>query len=149
MNRFFLLVAFALSLASCEGKKGNSHIDHLKAMFEDVAIKKRADLIPQYYHQDFLLYTNNQVTDRKSFLESHTKTCASPIQFEIVYDEETFLEQGDKVAGRVFITTTMPNEAPHKIEVILVATYKEGKISKLWELTYPDWSKLPEFLEKK
>jgi hypothetical protein len=49
------------------------------------------------------------------------------------------------VAGRLFITTQMPNEPTNKIEVILIAEYKKNKIWRLWELTYPDWSKFKNF----
>jgi hypothetical protein len=47
--------------------------------------------------------------------------------------------------GRIWITTSRPNEVPQKIEVILIAQFKNDKIYRLWELTYPDWSKLPAF----
>lgn len=83
--------------------------------------------------------------DYQSFLESHEKYYATEIQYHVAYDEETLLEQGEKVAARVWITTKRPEEAARKIEVILIATYKEGKLHRLWELTYPDWSKMSEF----
>lgn len=123
------------------------HIQKLKEMFSEMVVKKDASLIPIYYHQDFLLYTNDIVIDYDEFLSSHQKYYATPIQYDIVYDEETLLEQENKIAGRIWITTTRPNEKPKKIEVMLIATFKEGKIHRLWELTYPDWSKLPAFKE--
>ncbi|HFD2237837.1 TPA: nuclear transport factor 2 family protein, partial [Legionella pneumophila] len=92
-----------------------------------------------------LLYTNDIVTDYDEFLSSHQQYYATEIQYQVEYDEETFLEQGEKIAGRVFITTTRPNEPAKRIEVILIAQYKDEKIYRLWELTYPDWSKLPAF----
>ncbi len=61
------------------------------------------------------------------------------------YDEKTLIEQGNKVAGRLFITTKRPNEVAREIEVILVAEYKDNKLYRLWELTYPDWSKMKTF----
>ncbi len=126
----------------------NTLIKLLKDMFEDVTLNKRADQVPLYYHPDLMLYTNGIVMDYNEFLESHIKTCATPIQFEISYDEETLLEQGNRLAGRMWITTKMPDEMPHEIELILVANYKDGKIHRLWELTYPDWSQLPEFVDQ-
>jgi hypothetical protein len=120
-------------------------IEKLKEMFNEMVIKKNASLIPLYYHPEFLLYTNDQTTDYEAFLKSHYEYYATSLQYEVAYDEETLLEQGDKLAGRVWITTQRDNEAPKKIEVILIAQYKDGKIYRLWELTYPDWSKLPAF----
>ena len=121
------------------------YIAKLKEMFERVTIQKNHSLIPHYYHPDFLLYTNEEKMDYKSFLDSHLEIYKTPIQYEVAYDEETLMEQGEKVAGRVWITTKRPNEASVKIEVILIAQYKSGKIYRLWELTYPDWSELPAF----
>lgn len=121
------------------------YIEKLKQMFNHVVLKKDASLIPDYYHQDFLLYTNDQEMNYEAFLSSHQKYYATPIQYNIEYDEETLFEHKEKVAGRVWITTTRPNEPARKIEVILIAQFKENKIYRLWELTYPDWSKLPAF----
>lgn len=121
------------------------YIEKLKEMFNEMVIKKDASVIPQYYHPDFLLYTNDQRTNYKDFLESHLKYYATPIQYLVEYDEETLLEQRNKIAGRIWITTSRPNEPAKKIEVILIAEWKEDKIYRLWELTYPDWSKLPAF----
>lgn len=121
------------------------YIEKIKKMFAEMVLKKDASLIPIYYHKDFLLYTNGQITDYDAFLKSHQEYYATSIQYEIVYDEETLLEEGEKVAGRVWITTSKPNEIPKKIEVILIAEFKDDKIYRLWELTYPDWSKMPEF----
>ena len=59
------------------------------------------------------------------------------------------LEENEKVAGRIWITTSRSNETPKKIEVILIAQFKDNKIYRLWELTYPDWSKLPAFAQQK
>ncbi|HAT8751295.1 TPA: nuclear transport factor 2 family protein [Legionella pneumophila] len=121
------------------------YIQKLKEMFAQMVIKKNANLIPEYYHEEFLLYTNDIVTGYDEFLSSHLQYYATEIQYQVEYDEETFLEQGEKIAGRVFITTTRPNEPAKRIEVILIAQYKDEKIYRLWELTYPDWSKLPAF----
>ncbi len=114
-------------------------------MFLKMVLEKDASLIPKYYHKQFLLYTNGQKMDYKTFLESHETYYATPIQYQVEYDEETFVEQGNKVAVRVWITTARPKESPKKIEVVLIAEYKENKIYRLWELTWPDWSKLPAF----
>ena len=121
------------------------YLDKLKDMFHEMVLKKDAAMIPEYYHPEFLLYTNQETMDYRGFLESHRKFYATPIQYQIEYDEAAWVEQGEKIAGRVWITTSLPKEEPRKIEVILIAQYKSGKIYRLWELTYPDWSKMPAF----
>ncbi|KTD20663.1 hypothetical protein [Legionella londiniensis] len=122
-------------------------IQKMKEMFREMVISKNAALIPYYYHQEFLLYTNEQVTNYDEFLRSHQKYYATDIQYNVAYDEEAWVEQGNKLAGRVFITTSTKDTPPQKIEVILIAHYREDKLYRLWELTYPDWSKLPAFKE--
>ncbi len=42
----------------------------------------------------------------------------------------------DKVAGRV-ITTSRPGEEPTRIEVVLIAAYRNGRIHRIWETTWP------------
>lgn len=123
------------------------YLNKLKEMFTEMVQKKDAALIPFYYHPDLLLYSNGQVTDYEEFLTSHQAYYASQKTYTVEYDDDTLLEQGEKVAGRVWITVSVPGELPKKIEVILIAHYKADKIYRLWELTYPDWSKLPEFEE--
>ena len=120
-------------------------IDHIKEMFSQMVLKKDVSLIPKYYHQDFILYTNEEKMDYAFFFKMHESIYNTAIQYQVEYDDETLLEQDNKVAGRVWITVTKPNESPKKMEIILIAKYKEDKIYRLWELTYPDWSKLPEF----
>lgn len=120
-------------------------IKKLKEMFSEMVMKKDASLIPVYYHPEFLLYTNEQVTNYDDFLKSHQEYYATAIKYEVAYDEETLFEHENKLAGRIWITTSRPNEPSKKIEVILIAEFKDDKIYRLWELTYPDWSKLPAF----
>jgi hypothetical protein len=119
----------------------------LREMFAEMVVKKDAAKIPVYYHERFRLFTNGEEIDYASFLESHERYYASPITYRVEYDEGTLVADGDRVAGRVWITTSRPGEAPTRIEVILIAAYEEGRIVRLWELTYPRWSSLPAFEE--
>lgn len=121
------------------------YLQKLKEMFTEMVIKKDPSLIAHYYHPDFILYANQQVINYDAFLTMHEAYYATPIQYEVTYDEETFIEQDEKVAGRIWITTSRPNEPPQKIEVIFITHFKANKIYRMWELTYPDWSKLPAF----
>lgn len=123
------------------------YINRLKEMFTEMVVKKDVSAIPHYYHQEFLLYTNGEVIDYDNFYQSHQRYYATDISYEISYDEEAWLEQEEKLAGRVWITTSRPSELAQKIEVILIAHFKQNKIYRLWELTYPDWSQLSAFKE--
>jgi hypothetical protein len=41
------------------------------------------------------------------------------------------------VAARAWITTTRPGEAPTRIEIVLIATFVDGRIHRVWETTWP------------
>lgn len=114
-------------------------------MFSQMVIRKDAALISTYYHKDFLLITNGQEINYSTFYQDHVSYYATEITYQVRYDEETLLEQGDRVAGRIWITVKKPAETEKEIEVLLIAKYKEDKLYRLWELTYPDWSQLMEF----
>lgn len=121
------------------------YISLLKEMFTKVVEPKNANLIPHYYSENFELYTNGKTINYAEFLKSHEEIYQTNIQYQIRYDDKTLLEQGTKLAGRVFITTQKGNEPAHEIEVILIAEYEGNKLFRLWELTYPDWSKMKSF----
>jgi hypothetical protein len=38
-----------------------------------------------------------------------------------------------------------PNEAPTRIEVVLIAAFEYGRITRVWETTWPSWRELPAF----
>ena len=82
-------------------------IQKLKEMFEEVTIKKNASKIAAFYHPEFLLYANGHLMDYQEFLSSHERIYKTPIQYQVAFAEETFLESADKVAGRVWITTQL------------------------------------------
>lgn len=117
----------------------------LREMFQEVTIKKNAKAIADYYHKNFVLFANGKTMDYDFFLITHEKIYKTPIQYQIRYDDETWVEGNHKVAVRAYIMTKMPNEVAKEIELILIAAYQEDKIIHLWELTYPDWSKMKEF----
>lgn len=121
------------------------YVEKFKEMFSKMAIEKNAALIPVYYHKELLLYVNGEEIGYQAFLDDHIELYKSDKQYKVEYDEDTLMAQGDKVACRMWITISTPNSLPNKMEIVVIAQYKDDKIYRLWELTYPDWSKLPEF----
>lgn len=120
----------------------------LKEMFTEMVVKKNAALISHYYHPDFLLFSNGKTMDYDQTVLFHEEIYQTPIQYQIKYDEETVVFNQDKVAARIFITTSRPGESEKELELILIVQYKEGKIYRVWELTYPDWSQDKKFKEQ-
>lgn len=109
-------------------------------MFREMVEQKNSSLISRYYHPDFLLFTNGKTQNYKSFAEGHTKIYATSISYIVSYDEDTWVESGSKVAVRCWIKTQQANDDAVEFEVVLIATFVDSKIHRLWELTWPDWS---------
>lgn len=121
------------------------NIDVLKNMFNEMVVKKNISLMSKYYDRDFVLYTNGEMMDYQQFYAGHKKVYETPIQYTVQYDKDTLVENDNKVATRMMITTKKPDKDPVTLEVILIATFKDNKITRLWELTYPNWTKLKSF----
>jgi hypothetical protein len=113
-------------------------------MFKDVTEKKQTHLISDYYHSDFQLFANGLNQNYKEYLLGHEGIHKTAIEYKVNYDEKTFVESDNKFAGRVFIDVSL-GDISEKIEVILIIEFKDGKIYRLWETAYPDWSKMEMF----
>ena len=114
----------------------------LKEMFSEMVLKKDISLVSRYYHPEFQLETNGQRQDYAAFVAGHARVYPTPIQYAVRYDEESWVESADKVAVRMWITTERPGEAAVEMEVVLIATWREGRIVHVLELTWPDWTQV-------
>ena len=119
----------------------------VQEMFERMVIPKNAELIEVYYHPDFTLTSNGIVQGYTEYARGHRDVYATGIRYSIRYDEDSWVESDDRVAARMWITTQRPPQAATEIEVILIATYLDDRLYRLWELTWPDWSALDAFEE--
>ncbi|BAV40657.1 hypothetical protein SHTP_1391 [Mycobacterium ulcerans subsp. shinshuense] len=89
----------------------------LREMFEKMVVAKNAELIGHYYDPDFVMYSEGLRQEFAEFSEGHRKIYASAISYAIEYDEDAWVQSPDRVAGRVWITTSRPGEKPTRIEV--------------------------------
>lgn len=122
------------------------NIQRLKNMFTDMVVHKNIAVVPKYYAKNFKLYSNGKTMGYQQYYDDHKAVYQTPIQYQISYDAATLVEDKQRVAGRIFITTKRPHEKAVKIEVMLVASYnKQHKIERIWELTYPNWTQLKAF----
>jgi hypothetical protein len=111
----------------------------LREMFEQMVIAKNPDAIARYYHRDFVMYSDGMSQNFAEFEASHRGVYATSISYAITYDDEAWVETDDRVAARAWITTSRPDEAPTRIEVVLIATFLDGRIRRVWETTWPSW----------
>ncbi|MDP7736428.1 nuclear transport factor 2 family protein [Mycobacterium paragordonae] len=114
-------------------------IDLLREMFDRMVVAKNGDLIEHYFHPDFVMCSDGLMQDFADFRDSHRKLYATSIAYAVEYDEEAWVQAADRVAGRVWITTSRPGEEPTRIEVVLIAAYRDGRIHRVWETTWPSW----------
>jgi hypothetical protein len=124
---------------------GLSLQSRLREMFTRMVEAKDASLVDTYYDPDFELTTNGQTQDLASFRAGHERVYPTAITYALDYDEDAWVEGGDRVGTRLWITTQRPGEDATRIEVVLLAVYRSGRILRLTELTWPDWSRLAAF----
>lgn len=117
----------------------------LREMFTRMVEAKDVSLVDEFFDPDFALTTNGQTQDLAQFRAGHERVYPTAITYRVEYDETCWVESGDRLAARVWITTQRPGEEPHRIEVVLVARYRAGRVLRLHELTWPDWTRLAEF----
>jgi hypothetical protein len=117
----------------------------LRQMFEQMVERKDPAAIERFYDPSFVMFSNGVNQDFEAFAASHRALYATEIRYSVEYDEDAWVETPDKVAARVWITTSRPDESPTRIEVVLIAAFNDGRITRVWETTWPSWSELPAF----
>ena len=117
----------------------------MRDMFSSMVEAKDITKVEEYYDPDFELYTNGQTQDFEAFRAGHERVYPTDISYSVRYDDDTWVESGDRLAARVWITTVRPGEQPMEIGVVLIALYRDRRILRMWELTWPDWSKMQAF----
>ena len=117
----------------------------LRQMFAEMVERKDATAIDRFYDRSFVMYSNGVTQDFVEFAESHREIYATAISYSVEYDEEAWVETSDRVAARVWITTSRPGESATRIEVVLIAAFKDDRISRIWETTWPSWNSLTAF----
>jgi hypothetical protein len=110
-----------------------------REMFERMVIPKNPDLIAHYYDPDFIMCSDGMSQTFDEFAASHRKVYATDIGYAFEYDDDAWVEAADRVAGRMWITTTRPGEDPTRIEVVVIAVYRDDRIHRIWETTWPSW----------
>ena len=109
----------------------------LRQMFGQMVEKKDSAVIDRFYDPSFVMSSNGITEDFDAFAASHRTIYATPICYSVEYDEQAWVETTDRVAGRVWITTSRPGESPTRIEVVLIAAFNDGRITRIGETTWP------------
>jgi predicted ester cyclase len=129
--RWSLILLFLLSCGYA-----NTPFEKLKTVFQATLIEQNPNAISRYYHPDLRLYTNGKKMDFDTYVKTHQGMYKPGISYEFTYDKATIVQEGEKVATRLWLTE-LPSQK--MVEVILIVEFKGDQIYRLWELTYPDW----------
>jgi hypothetical protein len=100
-------------------------------MFDRMVVGKNAEIAERYCDPDFVMYSDGLMQNFTEFHHSHREIYATPITYAIEYDEQACVETADKVADRVWITTSRPGDRPTRIEVTAYFT-KSIAASGVW-----------------
>ncbi|GAC67695.1 nuclear transport factor 2 family protein [Gordonia soli] len=119
--------------------------ERLRAMFDQMVVRKDPDAIETFYHPDFLMHSDGVEQGYEAFAASHRAVYDTAISYAVAYDDDAWVEAADKVAARVWITTSRPGEEPTRIEVVLIAAYVDDRIHRVWETTFPSWRNVAAF----
>lgn len=112
----------------------------LQRMFTEMVLAKDASKIDEFYDDEFLLISNGITQDHEEFVRFHREAFDTDISYAFRYDEDAVVEDGDRLGFRVFIELSWPDQPAREIEVIGIARYRDRRMHRLWELTFPDWS---------
>lgn len=111
-------------------------------MFENMVRRKDSSLVSRYYDPEFILTTNGRSQNYQDFLEGHRRVYSTSIAYDVRYDESTWTEDGERLAVRCWIRVMSEGTPATELEVMLISKWRSGRIFRLWELTWPDWSAL-------
>jgi hypothetical protein len=62
-----------------------------------------------------------------------------PLKITANVDQRSVRPLVDIARRWVWITTSRPGEQPTRIEVVLLAAFRNGRIHRIWETTWPSW----------
>ncbi|MDI1452136.1 nuclear transport factor 2 family protein [Polyangium sp. 6x1] len=109
----------------------------VREMFSEFASKLDASKLDLYHTPDFEMFSNDVHWDRRTYDEYHRKAFRERKALRVHYHD--IFGQGDRVAARVDITLVSLDDTETTVQVMLIAQISDGKIRRLWELTFPHW----------
>ena len=120
------------------GEAGVSLQARMREIVTRMAEAENTSLHDAYYDPDFLLTVNGQSQGLAAFRAEHDRVQRTGITFAVTYDEDSWVEAQDSLAGRTWITTHSACGRAARIEVLFVAAYRSGRLLRLTALTRPD-----------
>lgn len=141
-----LLMSSGFAFASATTTQENSNLALIKDMFSQYAEKLDNSKIESYFSKNFQLVENNEKEKYEDFKKEQDTIFKSLKSLKILSYEDV-IAKDDKVVGRVSMKLNAKNGQSKTYYVMFVATIKDNKIEKIWQLVYPNWDE--KFLTQK
>ena len=117
----------------------------LVEMFDRMVVAKDKAAIPRYYDPEFVMVSNG-ITAGVRGVPTATRRCTTP-RSRMRWSTTTSPGSRPTTGSRSASGSPRPDRAslPRRLELVLIAAYREGRILRVWELTWPNWADLPAF----
>jgi predicted ester cyclase len=115
----------------------NANIELIRAVFSS-AEQLDPHAVDHQFTDDFEMFSNDVHWDLQTYKQYHVESYENRKQIQV--DILDIFGQADRVAGRVSITLMDLQDNKREFQVMFIAQIKDGRVFRLWELTYPHWN---------
>ncbi len=135
---FCIFICSQLVFGSSSSAQENANIALVKEMWSEYAEKLDNSKLDTYFSKNFVLHSNDEHETYDQFNKEQSIVFNKLKSLKVTsYDD--LIAKDDKVIGRITIKLTSKHSKSKTSNIIFIATIKDRKIEKIWEVTYPDW----------
>jgi hypothetical protein len=110
----------------------------LVSLIDRVVADHDPDALDDHLHPQFQLWCNGSSYDLETFRLRIATALAGNLGYAVDYDDRAWVSRPDRVAGRLWISSTPSDADPTDSEVLLLATVRDGRFDRAWLLAWPD-----------
>jgi hypothetical protein len=139
MKKIIFLFVCCISICFANPSSPNKNIQLVKNMFTEFAEGLDINKLEIYYSKDFILESNGKSYSYEEYKNLEQQIYQKLKSLKVTHYHDIFA-CNNKVVARMSIKLNFKQGDTHEFMVYLIASIKDNKISRLWELTYPAWS---------
>lgn len=113
--------------------------DTLLQMIQNVVEKMDTSQMDTFLTNDFLLESNRCVMSFDRYRDHLNEAFKSLKSIQLILPLTDVISKGDKLAIRFSMTITDKIGASEDADIIAMLQFKDRKIHRWYELSYPDW----------
>lgn len=108
-------------------------------MFRDLTEKMDIDALNNYFSKDFMLYSNQANMDYGLLKKQLQDAFRVHRSIKVKQPINDIVAKDDRVIMHFTLIATDKAGYQKEIETMAIFQIQDGKIVRLWELTYPEW----------